>query len=99
MSAWNWGSHIDRSKLKPWISTTGGPAPASSAISSPPSGRAISHRPLDVTVRPGRARGPSCRAARRVAEDRDDAPLADPPSVVVAPGQHVVKVGHQVDAD
>ena len=31
----NCGSHIDRSKLKPWIRTTGSPAPASSPASTP----------------------------------------------------------------
>src|SRR5579863_3467518 len=42
--------------------------------------------------------GSSGRGAGRVAEDRDDAPLADPVALVGAPGQHVVEVGDQVDA-
>src|SRR6202034_116633 len=41
---------------------------------------------------------PSDRGAGRVTEDGDDAALADPPLVVVAPGQHVVEVGDKVDA-
>src|SRR5579872_3990063 len=42
--------------------------------------------------------GSADRGAGRVAEDGDDAALADPPAVVVTPGQHVIEVGHQVDA-
>src|SRR6185437_778754 len=41
----------------------------------------------------------SSRSARGVAENRDDTALADPPAAVRAPGQHVVEVGYQVDAD
>src|SRR5580693_3136316 len=37
--------------------------------------------------------GSADRGAGRVAEDGDDAALADPPAVVVTPGQHVVEVG------
>src|SRR6202044_1999797 len=42
---------------------------------------------------------PADRGAGDITKDRDDAALADPPALVRAPGQHVVEVGHDVDAD